>query len=88
MMGMFDRDTTMLWDAVAVYLACDESLLEIERLPIHVEDGGRLTVSHHGPVIRARLRGAMPRLSLTTCSIASQGHPRTLRRFYPVTKRP
>jgi hypothetical protein len=52
MTGMFDRNTTVLWDAVAVYLAYDASLLEIERLPIHVEDDGRMTVSPRGPVIR------------------------------------
>jgi len=50
--GMVDQNTTMLWDAVAVYLAYDESLLEIERLPIHVEDDGKLTVSPGAPVIR------------------------------------
>jgi inosine-uridine nucleoside N-ribohydrolase len=50
--GMFDRNTTVLWETVAVYLAYDESLLEIERLPIHAEDDGRLTVLPGAPAIR------------------------------------
>jgi hypothetical protein len=50
--GMFDRNTTVLWDTVAVYLAYSESLLKMERLPIHIEEDGRMTVSPRGPVIR------------------------------------
>ena len=49
---MFDQNTTMLWDAVAVYLAYSESLLKMERLPIHIKEDGRMTVSPRGPVLR------------------------------------
>ena len=50
--GMFEKNTSVLFDTLAVYLAYDESLLKVERLPIRVEDNGKLTVSPGAPVIR------------------------------------
>jgi inosine-uridine nucleoside N-ribohydrolase len=48
----FEEKTTTLFDTVAVYLAYDESLLEIEQLPIHVEDDGSMTVAAGSPELR------------------------------------
>ena len=42
----------MLFDTVAVYLAYDESLLEIERLPIALDDDGTMRVGRWGPELR------------------------------------
>jgi hypothetical protein len=91
--GMFDQNTTVLWDTVAVYLAYDESPLKIEELPIHVEDDGKLTVSPQEPVIRVatewRNGGTEAFADHLVDRLARRlGHPRTLGRLYPVTQQP
>lgn len=49
---MVGRCTSLLYDTVAVYLAYEESLLEIERLPLAVEDDGMTRVSPGAPEVR------------------------------------
>jgi inosine-uridine nucleoside N-ribohydrolase len=48
----FDHTSTALFDTAAVYLGYDESFLEIERLPISVEEDGRTTVAESGADLR------------------------------------
>jgi hypothetical protein len=42
----------VLFDTVAVYLAYDESLVEIERLPVAVDDDGLMRVTPGAPELR------------------------------------
>jgi inosine-uridine nucleoside N-ribohydrolase len=50
--GAFERNTSVLFDTVAVYLAYDESLVEIERLPIAIADDGTFVVEPGAPEVR------------------------------------
>lgn len=47
------RGSTILYDTVAVYLAYDESLVNIERLPIELDDAGTISITAGAPEIRA-----------------------------------
>ena len=49
---MFDERSSVLFDTVAVYLAYDESLLEIERLPIALDDDGTMRITPGAPELR------------------------------------
>jgi inosine-uridine nucleoside N-ribohydrolase len=48
----WERSSTTLFDTVAVYLAYDESLLNIERLPIALDAEGLMTVTAGSPELR------------------------------------
>jgi inosine-uridine nucleoside N-ribohydrolase len=48
----FTRASTVLFDTVAIYLAYDESLLNVERLPISVDDDGVMHVIAGAPELR------------------------------------
>jgi hypothetical protein len=88
--GIFDQNVTMLWDAIAVYFAYDESLLKIERLPIHVEDDGRLSVSPRERVIRVATawRHAEACADHLGDRLQRRRTSADPRRLYPVTKQP
>lgn len=47
--------TSILFDTVAVYLSYNEDLVEIDELPLIVEDDGRLKISETGNPIRVAL---------------------------------
>jgi inosine-uridine nucleoside N-ribohydrolase len=53
---LFDRRSTTLYDCVAVHLAHDESLYEIEELPIAVDDTGLMRIEPGAPVVRVASR--------------------------------
>ena len=46
------RSSSILFDTAAVYLAYDEALLNIERLPVAVSDEGVMTVADGAPELR------------------------------------
>jgi inosine-uridine nucleoside N-ribohydrolase len=46
------RGTTVLFDTVAVYLAYDESLLNVESLPIALDDDGTMRITPGAPELR------------------------------------
>jgi inosine-uridine nucleoside N-ribohydrolase len=46
------RSSTVLFDTVAVYLAYDESLLNIERLPIALDERGLMSITPGAPELR------------------------------------
>ncbi|HVO54034.1 MAG TPA: nucleoside hydrolase [Solirubrobacterales bacterium] len=50
--GMSERESTVLFDTVAVYLAYDESLLSVETLPLMVADDGETRISPGAPEAR------------------------------------
>jgi inosine-uridine nucleoside N-ribohydrolase len=49
---LIDRRSTTLHDCVAVYLAHDESLVEIEELPLAMDDEGIMRVEDGAPIVR------------------------------------
>lgn len=53
---LFDRRSTTLYDCVAVHLAHDESLYEIEELPLAVDDDGLIRIEAGAPVVRVATR--------------------------------
>jgi inosine-uridine nucleoside N-ribohydrolase len=53
---LFERRTTTLYDTVAIHLAHDESLVEIEELPIAVDDDGLMRVEDGAPIVRVATR--------------------------------
>jgi inosine-uridine nucleoside N-ribohydrolase len=53
----YDQRSTTLYDCVAVHLAHDESLWEIEEVPLTIDDGGVMHVSpDQGSTVRCALR--------------------------------
>ena len=50
---LFEVSTTTLCDTVAVYLAYDETFLEIKRQPIAVDDEGVMSISDDSQTVRA-----------------------------------
>ncbi|HVO54044.1 MAG TPA: nucleoside hydrolase [Solirubrobacterales bacterium] len=52
---MYTSNSSVLFDTVAVYLAYEESLLEIEPLPIAIEADGMMRVSAGAPVVRVAM---------------------------------
>jgi inosine-uridine nucleoside N-ribohydrolase len=48
----WQRGSSVLFDTVAVYLAYDESLLNIERLPIALDDDGLMHITPGAPELR------------------------------------
>jgi inosine-uridine nucleoside N-ribohydrolase len=53
---LFDRRSTTLYDCVAIQLAHDESLVEIEELPLAVDDDGLMRIEDGAPVVRVATR--------------------------------
>lgn len=53
---LFERRSTTLFDTVAVQLAHDERLVEIEELPLAVDDDGVMRVEPGAPVVRVATR--------------------------------
>ena len=53
---LFDRRSTTLFDCVAIHLAHDESLVEIEDLPLAIDDDGMTRISDGSPVVRVATR--------------------------------
>lgn len=53
---LFDRRSTTLFDCVAIHLAHDESLVEIEELPLAVDDDGMMRITDGAPVVRVATR--------------------------------
>jgi inosine-uridine nucleoside N-ribohydrolase len=53
---LFDRRSTTLYDCVAIHLAHDESLYEIEELPLAVDDRGLMRIEDGAPVVRVASR--------------------------------
>jgi inosine-uridine nucleoside N-ribohydrolase len=53
---LYDRRSTTLYDCVAIHLAHDESLHEIEELPLAVDDDGLMRVEQDAPVVRVATR--------------------------------
>jgi inosine-uridine nucleoside N-ribohydrolase len=53
---LFDRRSTTLYDCVAIHLAHDESLYEIEELPLAVDDSGLMRIEGGAPVVRVASR--------------------------------
>jgi inosine-uridine nucleoside N-ribohydrolase len=53
---LFERRSTTLFDTVAIHLAHDESLVEIEELPLAIDDDGMMRISEGGPVVRVATR--------------------------------
>ncbi len=47
-----ERQTSILYDAVAIYLAFDESLISMEPLPIMISDDGKTLIDTAGSVVR------------------------------------
>ena len=47
--------SSILFDTVAVYLACDESLVNIERLPIAIDDAGVTRIAPGGAELRVAI---------------------------------
>lgn len=45
--------STTLFDTVAVYLAYDEALVDIEKLPIAIDDSGTMSITDGAPQVRA-----------------------------------
>ncbi|MEN3273237.1 MAG: hypothetical protein V7636_1998 [Actinomycetota bacterium] len=54
--GLFDRRSTTLYDCVAVHLAHDESLYEIEELPLAIDDDGLMRIEDGAPSVRVASR--------------------------------
>jgi inosine-uridine nucleoside N-ribohydrolase len=54
--GLFQQRTTTLYDCVAVHLAHDESLYEIEELPLTIDDDGLMQIDDAGPIVRVATR--------------------------------
>jgi inosine-uridine nucleoside N-ribohydrolase len=54
--GLFDRRSTTLYDCVAVHLAHDESLYEIEELPLAIDDAGVMRIEEGAPGVRVASR--------------------------------
>ncbi|MEA3057004.1 MAG: hypothetical protein QOD30_2436 [Actinomycetota bacterium] len=54
--GLFDRRSTTLYDCVAVHLAHDESLYEIEALPLAIDDDGLMRIEEGAPRVRVASR--------------------------------
>jgi inosine-uridine nucleoside N-ribohydrolase len=54
--GLHERRSTTLYDCVAVHLAHDESLYEIEELPLAIDDDGVMGVEDGAPVVRVASR--------------------------------
>ncbi|HVM55672.1 MAG TPA: nucleoside hydrolase [Acidimicrobiales bacterium] len=53
---LFDRRSTTLYDCVAVHLAHDESLWEIEDVPLAIGDDGVMRIDDGEPAVRVALR--------------------------------
>ena len=53
---LFDRRSTTLFDCVAIHLAHDESLVEIEELPLTIDDDGMMRIEAGAPVVRVATR--------------------------------
>ena len=53
---LFDRRSTTLFDCVAIHLAHDESLVEIEELPLVIDDDGMMRIQDGAPVVRVATR--------------------------------
>lgn len=53
---LFDSRSTTLFDCVAIHLAHDESLVEIEELPLAVDDDGMMRITDGAPVVRVATR--------------------------------
>jgi inosine-uridine nucleoside N-ribohydrolase len=49
---LFERRSTTLYDTVAIHLAHDESLVQIEDLPIAVDDDGLMRIEAGAPMVR------------------------------------
>jgi inosine-uridine nucleoside N-ribohydrolase len=54
--GLYDRRSTTLYDCVAVHLAHDESLYEIEELPLAIDDDGLMRIEDGAPAVRVASR--------------------------------
>jgi len=54
--GLFDRRSTTLYDCVAVHLAHDETLYEIEELPLAIDDDGLMRIEDGAPRVRVASR--------------------------------
>lgn len=54
--GLFDRRSTTLYDCVAVHLAHDETLYEIESLPLAIDDDGLMRIEDGAPSVRVASR--------------------------------
>ena len=52
----YDRGTTPLYDTVAVHLAYDESLVDIEAVRVSIDDGGTMRPSEAGATLRLATR--------------------------------
>ena len=53
---LFDRRSTTLFDCVAIHLAHDESLVEIEELPLAIDDDGMMRITDGAPIVRVATR--------------------------------
>lgn len=53
---LFEQRSTTLYDTVAIQLAHDESLVEIEELPLTVDDDGLMRIEDGAPVVRVASR--------------------------------
>lgn len=53
---LFDRRSTTLFDCVAIHLAHDESLVEIEELPLAIDEDGMMRISDGAPIVRVATR--------------------------------
>jgi inosine-uridine nucleoside N-ribohydrolase len=51
-----ERESSVLFDTVAVYLAFDESLVDVEHLPIQVTDDGYTVIEEGAPNVRCATR--------------------------------
>ena len=49
------KQSSLLYDTVAVYLAFSESLLEMEQLPIIVTDDGKTLVDDSGQLVKCAM---------------------------------
>jgi len=53
---LYERRSTTLYDCVAIHLAHDETLYEIEELPLAVDDDGLMRIEDGAPVVRVATR--------------------------------
>lgn len=53
---LYERRTTTLYDCVAIHLAHDESLYEIEDLPLAIDDDGLMRIEDGAPMVRVATR--------------------------------
>jgi inosine-uridine nucleoside N-ribohydrolase len=72
---LFDRRSTTLFDCVAIHLAHDESIYEIEDLPIALDDDGLMRIEDGAPTVRvaSRWRDEEAFLDHLTARLAGDG---------------